>query len=294
MRVYSLLPITNIFNSLSKWSITYPDLTTHYHREEPCLVQILNLLILSFSLSLKKKTRNQTEKREFQEDSFERNFIKDWINFQSFQQSFPLRKQKKADPRRSKLQVNACRKRIKGGKRGRSIDNQAQLPAMHRGNKFNSRCPRDRPRSKWPTSAEVEQDEEERGARGKRKRGTRDSRREREESCVASSVKGDLLTAPTSNKTSPASPWKFLLDTVVKLPSRPCQLGAHTRHENSTRGDGIEFLPRASFRDQGRGSWKRFPPIFGEKALPAGLSSSRACRVSRRNGYRFHQPRCCW
>lgn len=226
----------------------------------------------SFYLSLFrwKKTRNQTEKREFQEDSFERNFIKR-INFQSFQQSFLLRKQKKTDPRRSKLQLNACRKRIKGGKRGRSIDNQAQLPAMHRVNKFNPRCPRDRPRSKWPTSVEVEQDEEERGARGKRKRGTRDSRREREESCVASSVKGDLLTAPTSNKTSPVSPWKFLLDTVVKLPSRPCQLGAHTRHENSTRGDGIEFLPRASFHDQGRGSCKTFPSNIRRESSASGF-----------------------
>lgn len=42
---------------------------------------------------------------------------------------------------------------------------------MHRVSiKFNSRCPRDQPRSKWPTSAEIEQDEEERGVQGKRKR----------------------------------------------------------------------------------------------------------------------------
>lgn len=41
---------------------------------------------------------------------------------------------------------------------------------MDRVSKFNSRCPRDQPRSKWPTSAEIEQDEEERDVQGKRKR----------------------------------------------------------------------------------------------------------------------------
>lgn len=128
-------------------------------------IQIPNLL------SFVKKTGHQTEiiQRRF----FRTKLYQERIDFQSFQTILPSTERKRLIQK--------------------EIDNQAQLPAMHRVNKFNSRCPRDRPRSKWPTSAEVEQDEEERDARVKR-----NERFSKGKGRIVRGQfrKGDLLTAP--------------------------------------------------------------------------------------------------